>query len=128
LILERSRGLERGFDPSPFHYGDTMNYSLAAQNLCDELYKTFTGKHGFSMVGDSYGWEPGYMIIDWRTNIGYEIETVDPDDLEVLGDRVQQIATKYGYRLIKLQGETGGYGNFYFKPLPVEENSLDSIF
>ena len=92
-----------------------------AQNLCDELYNALTGKHGFTMVGDSYGWEPGYMIIDWCTSTGEGISTIDPEDLETLGEEIQSIASKYNFQLVKLQGETKGYGNFYFKPLPVEK-------
>lgn len=98
-----------------------MNLSLRAQNLCDELYNTLTGKHGFTMVGDSYGWEPGYMIIDWCTSAAEGAATVDPEDLESLGEKVQSMATKYGFQLIKLQGSSFGYGDFYFKSLPEEE-------
>lgn len=104
-----------------------MSITFNAQSLCDELYKSLTGQHGFTMVGDSYGWEPGYMIIDWCTSVGDGAVTIDPDDLESLGEKVQSMANKYGFQLVKLQGGTHGYGDFYFKSIP-ESNEVDNPF
>ncbi|NDB36168.1 MAG: hypothetical protein EB023_12705 [Flavobacteriia bacterium] len=69
------------------------------------------------MIGDSYGWEMGYMIVDWKTHIGDGISTVDPDDLETLGKTIDEIACKYAFKLIKIQSNQLGYGNCYFKEI-----------
>lgn len=97
-----------------------------ASMLCDELHNVLTGKHGFTSVANYYGWEPNYMIIDWTTHLDHENETADPEDLEQLGYLIQEIASRYGFSLIKLQGETGGNGNFYFHHLtPQRTNQIN---
>lgn len=127
--LKPSGGILGASRTVPFIGGKHMNISERAQNLCDSLYKTLTGKHGFRMVGDSYGWSApgGYMVIDWQVDLLDHRDSGEPDDLEGLGVKVQEIASQYGWQLIKLEAEKGGYGDFYFKPIP-NWNPVDDPF
>lgn len=127
--MKASRGIHGSANALLLH-GDNMNITERAHNLCDELYKTLTGKYGFKMVGDSYGWAApgGYMIIDWQVEPLDATHPAEPDNLEELGEKISNIAACWGWQFIKLESEGDGYGDFYFKPLPIEEKKVEYNF
>jgi hypothetical protein len=102
-----------------------MKYSNAAF-LCEELYKHLSDKHGFTSIGNCYGFEDGLAYVEYKTvsidtGNGLLDGSADPRDLETLGEVCNKIAAKFGYELYKLQGRSHGYGDLYFKPLYVKE-------